>query len=78
MSTADLKINLISRITSLKDADLVEQIQRLLDFELEENSYRLSKEQADSIKQAKSQYAEGKVISEKKANAEIDEWLNEK
>ena len=78
MSTAELKINLINRITNLKDAYLVEEIQRWLDFELEEDVYKLSKEQAHRIMKAKKEYAEGKVISERQANLEIEQWLSGK
>jgi hypothetical protein len=78
MSTAELKINLINRITKLDDIKLVEQIQRLLDFELNEDVYKLSKAQTDRIVDAKKEYAEGKIISEKHANSEIEQWLKEK
>jgi hypothetical protein len=78
MSTAELKINLINRITQLNDANLVAQIQRLLDFELNENIYKLSKEQLDNIHEAKEEYASGKIITDKQADSEIEQWLKEK
>lgn len=78
MSTAELKINLINRITQLNDANLIEQIQRLIDFELNENMYKLSKEQLDNIREAKEEYASGKIMVDKKANSEIEQWLKEK
>lgn len=78
MSTAELKINLINRITKLNDPHLVEQINRLIDFELNESTYKLSKEQLDNINEAKEEYASGKVKTEKQANSEIEQWLKEK
>jgi len=78
MSTAELKINLINRITQLNDANLVAQIQRLLDFELNENIYKLSKEQLDNIREAKEEYISGKIMTDKQANSDIEQWLKEK
>ncbi|NGM63598.1 hypothetical protein G5B30_16940 [Sphingobacterium sp. SGG-5] len=78
MSTAELKISVIHKITNLTDTRIVEQIQRLLDFELEEGIYSLSKEQIARITEAREEYAAGKVISEKQANSEIDKWLSER
>ena len=78
MSTADLKIELINRITNLKDDSIIEQIQRMLDFEVEEGIYKLSEEQTQRIMEAREEYSAGKILSEKKANSEIEKWLNSK
>lgn len=78
MSTAELKINVIQQITNLKDAHVIEQIQRLLDFEVDKKPYTLSTKQVKRINAAKKEYAEGKTLSEKQANDEVDQWLNEK
>ncbi|HMR17928.1 MAG TPA: hypothetical protein PKA53_01395 [Sphingobacterium sp.] len=78
MSTAELKIDIINRITNLKDAYLVEQIQRLLDFELEDIPYSLSKEQKQRINEAREEFSQGKVLSEAQANSDIEKWLDEK
>ncbi|MFN4124114.1 MAG: hypothetical protein ACK4GL_12520 [Flavobacteriales bacterium] len=71
MSTAELKINLINRITQLNDANLVKQIKQLLDFEINEQLYKLSEEQLDNIREAKEEYASGKILLDKQANSEI-------
>ncbi len=78
MSTADLKIDLINRITNLKDDSIIEQIQRMLDFEFEEGIYKLSEEQTQRIMEAREEYASGKTLSEKEANSEIKKWLDSK
>jgi CHAT domain-containing protein len=78
MSTAELKIKLIHQITNLTDARVIEQIQQLLDFELNNIPYALSSEQSNRVAEAKSEYASGNTLSEKKANDEMDQWLNEK
>lgn len=73
MNTAELKIDLINKITKLKEIHLIEEIQNLIDFELEKGVYKLSESQNKRIFEAKTDT----VISEKKANSEIEEWLKE-
>lgn len=78
MSTAELKLDIINRITNLKDIYLIEQIQRLLDFELENATYSLSEEQEQRLSEAREEFSQGKVLSEVQANADIEKWLDEK
>ncbi len=78
MSTAELKISVINQITNLTDTRILERIQQLLDFELESDTYPLTEEQTERIMLAREEYIEGKVLSEKQADAEIEKWLNEK
>ena len=78
MSTADLKINIINRITNLEDKGIVEQIKRLLNFELGDNTYLHSEEQKTRVKEAENEYTNGQTLSEQQANDEIEKWLKEK
>lgn len=75
MSTAELKIDLINRITQLKDIVLIEEIQRLMDFELDKGNFELSSKQKTRILEAKKEYQSGKTLSESDANNQIQEWL---
>jgi hypothetical protein len=75
MNTAELKVNVISQITLLKEDYLVEEIKRLLDFELAQGDFKLSSKQKERITEAKQEYKKGKILSEKTANKQIDEWL---
>ena len=74
MNTAELKIDLINKITKLKEVRIIEEIQKFLDFELDEGYYKLSDAQKDRILEAEND----KVLTEEEANREIEEWLNEK
>ena len=74
MRTADLKLDIINRITNLKESYIVEEIKKLLDFELDENIYQVSDKQKKRLIEAKTD----KVLSEAEANNEIEKWLNEK
>lgn len=42
MNTAELKIDIINKITRLKEARIVEEIQKILDFELDQGVFQLS------------------------------------
>ena len=74
MSTADLKLDLINKITSLKEIRIIEEIQKLLDFELEEGVFQVSAVQKQRLTEAKNDT----VLSEEDANTEIEKWLQEK
>ena len=74
MSTADLKIDLINKITNLKEVHIIEEIQKLLDFELEKGIFQLSDKQQSRLIEAKTD----RTLSESQANNDIEEWLTGK
>lgn len=74
MSTAELKLDIINRIANLKESYIIEEIQKLLDFELDKDVYQLSDEQRKRLIEAKTD----KILTEAEANSEIEKWLNEK
>lgn len=74
MNSAEIKIDLINRITQIKETRLIEEIQNLLDFELNKGVFELSDIQKDRLIEAK----KDTVISEKEANNSIEEWLQKK
>lgn len=74
MSTAELKIDLINKITKLKEVRIIEEIQKFLDFELDQGEYQLSLAQKKRILEAEND----RVLTEEEANSEIEEWLKEK
>ncbi|MDD2981904.1 MAG: hypothetical protein PHQ74_00815 [Crocinitomicaceae bacterium] len=74
MNSAEIKIDLINRITQIKETRLIEEIQNLLDFELNKGVFEISDIQKDRLIEAK----KDTVISEKEANNSIEEWLQKK
>lgn len=74
MSTAELKLDIINRITNLKEPHIIEDIKKLLDFELDESVYQINDKQRKRLTEAKTD----KVLTEAEANDEIEKWLNEK
>ena len=78
MSIAELKLDLISRIANTEEPRIIEELRKLLDFELDNETYKLNTQQEQRVNEAKAEYLAGKVISEQKADEAIDQWLNEK
>lgn len=76
MNTANLKIDLINKITLLQDSGVIKEIQRVLDFELNEGIFKLTTAQKKRISEAKSEIKQKKILSESASNKEISEWLD--
>jgi hypothetical protein len=76
MSTANLKIDLINRITQVQDSGIIKDLQRLLDFEMNEGVFKTTPDQKKRIVEAKAEIKQSKIISEVSANKEIQEWLS--
>ena len=75
MTTANLKIDLIKKITQLKESYVIDEINRILDFELDKGIFNLNSKQKARILEGKEEYKAGKVLTEKEANKQIEEWL---
>ena len=78
MNTSDLKIDLINRITQLKEARIIEEIQKILDFELDKGEYILTDSQKDRIFEAQEEYKNSSFVTDEQANQDIEKWLKEK
>ena len=74
MSTAEIKLDLINKITNLKETRIIEEIQKFLDFELDEGIFEVSALQKVRLAEAKNDI----ILSEDDANNEIEKWLREK
>ena len=78
MNTAELKIDLISRIANTEEPRIIEELRKLLDFELDTETYKLTPEQLQRVREAKAEYLAGNVLSEQQADEAIDQWLSKK
>lgn len=74
MRTAEVKLDIINRITNCKESYIIEEIKKLLDFELDESVYQINDQQRKRLTEAKTD----KVLTEADANNEIEKWLREK
>ncbi|MGC3977457.1 MAG: hypothetical protein QM751_04035 [Paludibacteraceae bacterium] len=77
MSTAELKIDLISRIANTEEPRIIEELRRLLDFELNEEAYKLNPLQLQRVSAAQIEYRSGNVLSRQQADEAIKQWLDE-
>ena len=50
MSTAELKIDLISRIANTEEPRIIEELRKLLDFELDNETYKLNPQQLQRVR----------------------------
>ncbi len=74
MSTAEIKLDLINKITRLKETHIIEDIQNLLNFELEEGEFHVNDLQKVRLTEAQ----KDSIITEDEANNEIEVWLQER
>ncbi|MDR2205292.1 MAG: hypothetical protein LBE36_03960 [Flavobacteriaceae bacterium] len=74
MSTAEIKLDIINKISKLKEIRIIEEIRKLIDFELDTSVFQLNESQKIRLFEAKND----KFLTEKDANKEIEEWLQEK
>ncbi|ACU07048.1 hypothetical protein FIC_00593 [Flavobacteriaceae bacterium 3519-10] len=74
MSTADLKLDLISKITALNDAAIIRTLQKTLDFELDKDVLLLNDAQKERISKAHND----EVISDEQGNTDLAQWLQDK
>ena len=75
-----LKTNLIDKINSTEDKELLKEVYRLLemDFDDKDKIYRLSKEQKTAIKEAKKQIKQGDFLTDEESNKATEAWLKRK
>ena len=66
---------LIRRIKNIEDKDVLDELYRLLDIDLDESDYELNELQKSEIEQAREEIKNGRGIPSRQANEEIDEWL---
>lgn len=78
MLTEEMKQELINRINTTKDENILEEVYRMLELGNQETDIIiLSDEQKESINKGIKDIEEGRYISNDEANSEIDEWLKE-
>lgn len=74
MNAAELKLDLINRIASLKESWIVEELKNILDFEQDESVYQLNEGQKNRIFYAQNDQS----LTVEEADNEIAKWLEEK
>ena len=76
MSSTELKLQIISKITSITDELILEEIYRMVNLESEMDSvYRLTDAERSAIAEGLKDVKEGRVYSSEAAENMIKEWL---
>lgn len=75
MNTAEIKLDLITRITSITDKVRLEELLELLQFQSDSSAYITNEEENKAISEAKDQISDGKVFSNEEVQNEINTWL---
>lgn len=76
ISKSDLKLLIISKITSISDREILEEITRPVNLESElDPVYMLSPEKKLAIEKGLKDVAEGRVYSSQDAQKMLREWL---
>lgn len=76
MSTADLKIDLITQIASMTDKVRLEELLQILKFESENSIYVTNNEEKEAISIARNQIENGEFITHDDFQKDIQKWLN--
>jgi len=76
MDTAELKIDLIKKITSITDEIKLREILQLLEFQADKSMFETSKEDKKAIMEARRQIAEGEILTNEEVQKEIKKCLN--
>lgn len=76
MNTAELKIELISKIAVITDYLQLKEILQLLAFQSDKSTFITNAEEKEAIYEARNQIANGAIIKNDDVQKEIKEWLN--
>ncbi|WP_422362107.1 hypothetical protein [Reichenbachiella sp.] len=69
------KSKLIERINSIQDKNILDEVNRLLEVDVEDSIYKTSSEQKQEIDKARLQLSQNKGIPSEEADREIEKWL---
>ena len=76
MSTAELKVKIISGITESQDENLLMVVMRLIELDSNtEDIYMLNEEELRIVSEGEADIKDGNLISNQEANKEIQKWL---
>jgi hypothetical protein len=77
-STEQIRNNLIDKLISIKNKDILSAVNRLLEVSVkEEDVYKVSEDQRKALQASEMDIVNGRLISNEDLNNEEDEWLRE-
>ncbi len=77
-STEQIRNNLIDKLISINNKDILSAVDRLLEVSVkEEVIYKVSEDQRKALHASEMDIANGSLISDEDLNTEEDQWLRE-
>ena len=70
-----LKTRLIDQIKKIDNPEIIEDIYRLLEIDLDESIYITNTDQKQSLHEALEQYNSGEILTNEEAKEQTDQWL---
>ncbi|MCL2416359.1 MAG: hypothetical protein FWD02_00280 [Bacteroidales bacterium] len=77
MSTAELRTHIVHRLATIYDANVLEEINSMLDFKISDPVFRCTKEQRVAISQAQQAVANGEYVSHEDVQNAVELCLSE-
>lgn len=71
MAKTEVKNRLLNKIKEIEDPEIIHEIYRLLEIDLEENLYITSEAQKKALNNALHDVKEGKTLTEEEANKSL-------
>lgn len=75
MGTIELKKNIISKITETEDLNLLEDVVKVLGMQTDSQVFKLNEEQKAAIKAGRQDIKNGKFLTNKEVEKDLDQWL---
>jgi hypothetical protein len=77
MQVNDLKYNLIDKLISVRDLNILQKINDLIgNVDIDKSVFKVSDAQRQMLMKSEEDIRKGNVISDDDLNAEEDKWLN--
>jgi hypothetical protein len=77
MQVNDLKYNLIDKLISVRDLNILQKINDLIgNVDIDKSVFKVSDAQRQMLMKSEEDIRKGNVISDDDLNAEEDQWLN--
>lgn len=75
MSTAELKLNLINKISNISDKVMLNELLELIKFQSDTSIYQTNLSEKKAIASAKNDIISGNIQTNDELQKEIDQWL---
>jgi len=76
MNSAELKLNLINKITQITDVVQLKELLQLIKFQSDDTVYLTNETEKEAVLEGRNQVKNGEILSQTDVEKEINEWLS--